>query len=116
MVELAGEKCFSTFLETKQQDNFLSYLVKSKGNGNRVFSEERISVEINNAIFTTTPIQYNWSMLLDRFMMNTDIKLFLMLLGCMTFGEVNAKEVCAYFECSSIDDDQLVYWHDRCWQ
>ena len=44
------------FFETKQQENFLTFLVKSKGNGNRVFSEECITEELNIA-FYTMPIQ-----------------------------------------------------------
>ena len=46
------------FLETKSSENFLKFLVKSKGNENRVFVEECITEELNHA-FYTTPIQYN---------------------------------------------------------
>ena len=36
-------KMLLDFLETKNQENFLNYLIKSKGNGNRVFSDESIT-------------------------------------------------------------------------
>ena len=90
-------KMLLDFFETNQQDNFLSYLVKNKGNGNRVFSEECITEELTNAFFMT-PIQYNWKVSLDKFMMNADIKLFLMELGYTTSDDLNEKEVCACFE------------------
>ena len=38
-------------LESNQQDKFLSYLVQNKGKGNRVFTEESITEELNNAFF-----------------------------------------------------------------
>ena len=38
---------------------------------------------MNNAFFTK-PIQYNWNVPLDMFMMNADIKLFLMGYGYTT--------------------------------
>jgi hypothetical protein len=83
--------------------------VKSKGNGNRVFLEECISKEFNNAFFTT-PIQYNWNVPLDRFMMNADIKLFLMGLVYTTFDELNAKELCACFEYAASKGYKVPVW------
>jgi hypothetical protein len=62
---------------------------------------------LNNAFFTT-PIQYNWP--LDRFMMNADIKLFLMGLGYTTFDELNAKEVCACFEYAGTEGYKVLVW------
>ena len=63
------------FLKMKQQEICLSFLVKSKGNGNHIFSEECTTEEFNNA-FYTMPIQQNQNVSLDRLMMNVDIKLF----------------------------------------
>ena len=80
------------FLETKSSEDFLNFLVKSKGSGNHVFAEECITEELNHA-FYTTPIQYNWNVVLDKFMMNSDIKLFHML-----FDDLNEKELHACFE------------------
>lgn len=63
------------FFETKQQEDFLSFLIKSKENGNQVFLEECITKELN-AAFYTTHFQNKWNVLLDRFMINAAIKLF----------------------------------------
>ena len=68
-------KMLLDFLEMNYQENFLNFLVKSKGNGNCIFFMECIMEELNNA-FYRTPIQYNWNVLLDKFMMNLDIKFF----------------------------------------
>ena len=48
-------KMLLDFLETKSSENFLNFLVKSKGSGNRVFAEECItkrakSCLVHNAI------------------------------------------------------------------
>jgi hypothetical protein len=83
--------------------------VKSKGNGNRVFLEECISEELNNAFFMT-PIQNNWNVPLDRFMLNADIKLFLMGLGYTTFDELNAKELCTCFEYDASEGYKVPVW------
>jgi hypothetical protein len=48
------------------------------------FAEECITEELNNA-FHTTPIQYSWNISLDKYMMNSDIKLFLMGIGYTSF-------------------------------
>ena len=80
-------------LETKQQDSFLSNLVKSNENGNCAFSEECITTEELNNAFFMTQIQYNCIVSLDKFMMNADIKLFLIGLGCTRFDNLNEKEV-----------------------
>ena len=85
------------FLQMKQQENFLSFLFKAKGNGNHIFSEGCITEEFNKSIYTM-PIQYNLSVSLDRFMVNADIKLFLMVPGYSTFVDLNDKELCACFE------------------
>jgi hypothetical protein len=39
------------FLEMKSHDNFLNFLVKSKGSGNHVFAEECITEELNTMHF-----------------------------------------------------------------
>ena len=85
------------FLETKSSENFLTFLVKSKGSGNCDFVEECITEELNHA-FYTTPILYNWNFVLDKFMMNSDIKLFLMGLGHTLFDDLYEKELRACFE------------------
>ena len=54
-------KMLLDFLETKSHEN--------------VFAEECVTEELNSA-FHTTPIQYSWNVSLDKFMMNSDIKLF----------------------------------------
>ena len=41
-------KMLLDFLETKRSENFLNFLVKSKGSGNRVFAEECITEELNH--------------------------------------------------------------------
>ena len=61
------------------------------------FSEECITEELIN-VFFMTPIQYNWKVSLDKFMMNADIKLFWMELGYTAFDDLNEKEVCTCFE------------------
>ena len=50
-----------------------------------------------------TSMQYNWNVSLDRFMMNADIKLFLMGLGYTTFDEINIKEVCMCFKYAGME-------------
>ena len=40
--------------------------------------------ELNNAFHT-------WNVSLDKFMMNPDIKLFFMSLGCSLFGDLNER-------------------------
>jgi hypothetical protein len=77
---ISSGKMLLDILETKSLENFLNFLVKSKGSGNRVYTEECITEELNHA-FHTIPIQNNWIVALDKFMMNSDIKLFLMGLG-----------------------------------
>ena len=78
-------------LEMKQEKHFLTFLFKSKGNGNHVFSEKCITEELNG-VFYTMPIQYiNWTVSLDRFMMNADIKLILMGLGYTTFDDLSDR-------------------------
>ena len=52
---------------------------------------------MNNALYTT-PIQYNGNVSLDKFMMNSEIKLFLMGLGHTTFDDRNDKEQHTCFE------------------
>lgn len=101
-------KMLLDFFETKQRDNFLSYLMKSKGNGNQVFLEECISEESNKPFFTT-PNQYNRNVPLDRFMMNADLKLFLMGLCYTTFDELNTKEVRSCFEYAGRDGFKAVW-------
>jgi hypothetical protein len=68
-------KMLLDFLETKSLENFLNFLVMSKGSGNRVFAEECITEELNHALYTI-PFQYNWNIALDKFMMNSDISCF----------------------------------------
>jgi hypothetical protein len=62
--------------------------MKSKGDGNHVFSEECNTKELNNA-FYIMPIQYHWNVMLDKFMMNADIKLLLRGLGYTIFEDLN---------------------------
>ena len=97
------------FLETKSSENFLNFLVKSKGSGNRVFAEECITEELNHALYTT-PIQYNWNVALDKFMMNSDIKLFLMGLGYTSFDDLNEKELRACFEYAGTSGYKVPVW------
>jgi len=47
---------------------------------------------------------------LDRFMMNADIKLFLMGLGYTTFDELNIKEVCMCFEHAGTEGYNVPVW------
>jgi hypothetical protein len=75
-------------LVEESHENFLNFLLKSKGSGNRIFAEECITEELNNA-FYTTPIQYSWNVSLEKFMMNSDIKLFLMGIGHTSFDDLN---------------------------
>ena len=65
--------------------------------------------ELNNAFFTT-PIQCNCNVPLDRFMMNADIKLFLMGLGYTSFDELNVKEVRACFEYAGMEGYKVPGW------
>jgi hypothetical protein len=97
------------FLETKSLENFLNFLVKSKGSGNRVFAEECITEELNHALYTT-PFQYNWNVALDKFMMNSDIKLFLMGLGYTSFDDLNEKELRACFEYAGTSGYKVPVW------
>jgi hypothetical protein len=90
-------KMLLDFLEAKQQSKFLNFLLQSKGKGNRTFTEECITEELNNAFFTL-PIQYNYEVALDKFMMDADIKLFLMSHGYKSFEELTDEEVQACFE------------------
>ena len=83
----------------KMHENFLNFLVKSKGSGNRIYAEECITKELNNAL-NITPIQYCWNVSLDKFMMNLDIKLFLMGIGHTSFNDLSEKEWRACFECA----------------
>jgi hypothetical protein len=75
------------------------------------FSEECISEELNNAFFMT-PIWYNWNGPLDRFMMNADIKLFLMGLSYTMFDELNNMEVRACFEYAVMERYKVLVWGD----
>jgi hypothetical protein len=102
-------KMLLDFLETKSSENFLNFLVKSKGSGNRVFAEECITEELNHALYTT-PFQYNWNVALDMFMMNSDIKLFLMGLGYTSFDDLNDKELRACFEYAGTSGYKVPVW------
>jgi hypothetical protein len=102
-------KMLLDFLETKSSENFLNFLVKSKGSGNRVFAEECITEELNHALYTT-PFQYNWNVALDKFMMNSDIKLFLMGLGYTSFDDLNEKEIRACFEYAGTSGYKVPVW------
>ena len=73
------------------------------------FGKECIAEELNNA-FYTTPIQYNWNVSLDKFMMNLDIKLFLMGIGHTTFDDLNEKELHAWFEYSGMLGYKVPVW------
>jgi hypothetical protein len=54
-----------------------------------------------------TQIQYNCIVSLDKFMMNADIKLFMMGLGYTTFDELNAKEVRACLNMLELKDTKF---------
>ena len=54
-----------------------------------------------------TPIQYNWNVPLDRFMMNADIKLFLMGLDFTKFDELNVKDLHTCFEYTASKDTKF---------
>ena len=97
------------FLDTKSHKNFSNFLVKSKGSGNNVFAEECITEELINA-FYTTPIQYNWNVSLDKFMMNSDFKLFLMGIGHASFDDLNEKELRACFEYAGMLGYKVPVW------
>ena len=84
------------FLESKECTSLLQYLVKHKGNGNNLFTEECITKELNHAFFSSN-VHYEWNVALDRFMMHSDIKLFLMGIGCFSFDDLNEKEKKACF-------------------
>jgi hypothetical protein len=58
VVGISRGKMLLDFLEAKKQTKFLSILLQSKGKGNRTFTEERITKELNNAFFTF-PIEYS---------------------------------------------------------
>lgn len=79
-------------------------MVKHKGNGNRLFTEECITEELNHA-FLSSNVRHEWNVALDIFMMNSDIKLILMGIGCFTFDELNKKEkrVCFHHNGSTLD-------------
>ena len=64
---------------------------------------------MNNA-FYTIPIQYNWNVSLNRFMMNADIKLFLMGLGHKTFDDLNDKELWTCFEYAGMSGYKVLVW------
>ncbi len=87
----------------------MNFLVKSKGSGNHVFAEECITEELNHALYTT-PIQYNWSIALDKFMMNSDIKLFSMGLGHTLFDDLTEKELGACFEYVGTSGYKVPVW------
>ena len=94
---------------TKSHKNFLNFLLKSKGSGNRIFVEECITEESNNA-FHSTPIQYSWNISLDKFVMHSDIKLFLMGIGYMSFDNLNEKELHACFEYAGTSGNKVPVW------
>ena len=71
------------------------------------FLQEYASEELYNAFFMT-PIQYNWNVPLDRFMI--DIKLFLVGLGYTTFDELNAKELHTCFEYAASEGYKVPVW------
>ncbi len=102
-------KMLLDFLEAKQQTKFLSFLLQSKGKGNRTFTEESITEELNNAFFTL-PIDYSYDVSLDKFMMDSDIKLLLMLIGYSSFEELTKEELCACFEYVGTKDYVVPVW------
>ncbi len=72
----AVQKCF--LISLKQSRRRISWPSLSKiREWKQCFPEECITEKLNNA-FYITPIQYKWNFSLHRFMMNADIKLFLM--------------------------------------
>ena len=73
-----------------------------------VFWEECI-LEVLNNVFFMILIQYNWNVPLDRFMMNADIKLFLMGLGYITFDELNANQLRTCFEYAALEGYKFQY-------
>jgi hypothetical protein len=98
-------KMLLDFLEMKSHENFLNFLPKSKFSGNRMISEECITEELNNALHTTP-----WNISLDKFMMNSDIKLFLMGIGYTSFDNLNEKELCACFEYAGTSGYKVPIW------
>ena len=78
------------FLESKERTSLLQYLIKNKGNGKHLFAEECITKELNYA-FISSNVPYEWNVTVDRFMMNSDIKLFLLGIGCFSFDNLNEK-------------------------
>ena len=73
------------------------------------FAELCITEELNNA-FYSTPIQYSWNVSLDKFMMNSDIKLFLMGIGHTSFDNLNKKELHACFEYAGMSRYIVPVW------
>ena len=57
-------------------------------------------------------IQFNWNASLDRFMMNTDFKLFLMGMGYATFDDLNDKELHACFEYAGTLGNKFPVWEE----
>ena len=90
-------------------ENFLNFLMKSEGSGNHIFAEECIIKELNNA-FYTTPIQQSWNVSLDKFMMNSNIKLFLMGISHMSFNDLNENELHACFEYAGTSRYKVPVW------
>jgi hypothetical protein len=99
------------FFETKSLENFLNFLEKSKGSGNHAFVEECMMEELNHA-FYKTPIQYNWNFALDKFMMNSDIKMFSMGLGHASFDDLNEKELRACFKYAGMSGYKVPVWSE----
>ena len=61
-------------------------------------------------MFYTMPVQCNWIVFLDRFMMNDDIKLCLKGLGHTTFDDLNNKELHACFEYAGTMGYKVPVW------
>lgn len=76
-----------------------------------LFSEEYITENMIN-VHLKTRILYNWNISLDKFMINAEIKLFLMDLGYTMLNDLNEKEARVCFDYAGMEGYMVPVWKE----